>query len=230
MFDNSIQDTNTSTPSNYSIPFVLERSADGERSYDLASRMMQERIIMIDSDFNSQMAHIIKMQLMYLDSRSAQPITLFVSSPGGSVHDGLGIKDVAKNCRSPIKTIVMGYAASMGCYTQSVMGTPGMRLMGADSFIMAHQVSSGTKGLITDQKIALAHSDRLNELLTKQIAEACGVSYEKFLKDVDRDLWLNAEEALAYGTKGFVDGILVGERNEKGQYKVKRRDGSFDWV
>lgn len=230
MFMNTIQDTNDMTPSNYSIPFVLERTADGERSYDLASRMMQERIIMIDSDFNSQMAHIIKMQLMYLDSRSSAPITLFVSSPGGSVHDGLGIKDVAKNCRSPIKTIVMGYAASMGCYTQSVIGTPGMRLMGADSFIMAHQVSSGTKGLITDQRIALAHSDRLNELLTKQIAAACGVSHEQFLKDVDRDMWLNAEESLQYGTNGFVDGILVGERNDKGQYKVKRRDGSFDWV
>ncbi|AFC21551.1 head maturation protease [Cronobacter phage vB_CsaM_GAP32] len=230
MFNNSILDTTDTTPSNYSIPIVLERSADGERSYDLASRMMAERIIMIDSDFNAQMAHIIKMQLMYLDSRDKKPITMYVSSPGGSVHDGLGIKDVAKNCRSPIKTIVMGYAASMGCYTQSVMGTPGMRLMGADSFIMAHQVSSGTKGLITDQKIALQHSERLNELLTKQIAEAVGVSHEDFLKDVDRDLWLNAEEALNYGTKGFVDGILVGERNEKGQYKVKRRDGSFDWV
>lgn len=230
MFMNTIQDTTDMTPRNYSIPFVLEKTADGERSFDLASRMMQERIIMIDSDFNSQMAHIIKMQLMYLDSRSSAPITLFVSSPGGSVHDGLGIKDVAKNCRSPIKTIVMGYAASMGCYTQSVMGTPGFRLMGADSFIMAHQVSSGTKGLIIDQKIALNHSDRLNTLLTTQIAAACGVSHEQFLEDADRDLWLNAEEALAYGTKGFVDGILVGERNEKGQYKVKRRDGSFDWV
>jgi len=213
-----------------SIPFVLEKSAEGERSYDLASRMMQERIIMIDTDFNSHMAHIIKMQLMYLDSRSSQPITIFVTSPGGSVHDGLGIKDVAKNCRSPIKTIVMGYAASMGCYTQSVIGTPGMRLMGADAFIMAHQVSSGTQGLITDQKIALAHSDRLNTLLTTQIAEAVGQDYDQFMKDCDRDLWLNAEESLQYGTKGFVDGILVGERNAKGQYKVKRRDGSFDWV
>lgn len=213
-----------------SIPFVLEKTAEGERSYDLASRMMQERIIMIDTDFNAHMAHIIKMQLMYLDSRNQKPITLFVTSPGGSVHDGLGIKDVAKNCRSPIKTIVMGYAASMGCYTQSVIGSEGMRLMGADAFIMAHQVSSGTKGLITDQKIALAHSERLNTLLTTQIAAAVGQDYDQFMKDCDRDLWLNAEEALAYGTKGFVDGILVGERNEKGQYKVKRRDGSFDWV
>lgn len=227
MFDKTTEDM---TPTSLTMPFVLERSGDGERSYDLASRMMQERIIMIDTDFNDQMAHVIKMQLMYLDSRSAEPITLFITSPGGSVHAGLGIKDVAKNCRSPIKTIVLGYAASMGCYTQSVIGTPGMRFMGADSFIMAHQVSSGTKGLITDQKIALAHSDRLNELLTSQIADAVGVPYKQFLLDVDRDLWLNAEESLQYGTKGFVDGILVGERNEKGQYKVKRRDGSFDWV
>jgi ATP-dependent Clp protease protease subunit len=227
MFDKTTQDM---TPTSLTIPYVLERSGDSERSYDLASRMMQDRLIFIDSDFNDQMAHVIKMQLQYLDSRNDKPITLFISSPGGSVHAGLGIKDVVKNCRSPIKTIVMGYAASMGCYTQSVMGTPGMRLMGADSFIMAHQVSSGTKGLITDQKIALAHSDRLNELLTSQIAEAVGVPYKQFLVDVDRDLWLNAEESLNYGTKGFVDGILVGERNELGQYKVKRRDGSFDWV
>ncbi len=227
MFDKTTEDL---TPQSVSIPFVLERSGDSERSFDLASRMMQERIIYVDTDFNDNMAHVIKMQLQYLDSRSSDPITMFIHSPGGSVHAGLGIKDVAKNCRSPIKTIVMGYAASMGCYTQSVMGTPGYRFMGADSFIMAHQVSSGTKGLITDQKISLAHSERLNEILTKQIAEACGVSHEQFLKDVDRDMWLNAEEALQYGTKGFVDGILVGERNAAGQYKVKRRDGSFDWV
>lgn len=214
----------------YTIPFVLERVGETERSFDLASRMMQDRIIVIDTDFNDHMAHIIKMQLMYLDSRNKQPITIYISSPGGSVHAGLGIKGVIANCRSPIKTIVMGYAASMGCYTQSVCGTPGMRLIDADSFIMAHQVSSGTQGLITDQRIALAHSDRLNKLLTTQIAEACGVPYEQFLKDVDRDLWLDAEEALNYGTKGFVDGILMGERNEAGQYKVKRRDGVIDWV
>lgn len=217
-------------PTSISIPFVLEKTAEGERSYDLASRMMQERIIMIDSDFNEQMAHIIKMQLMYLDSRSQQPITIFISSPGGSVHAGLGIRDVAKNCRSPIKTIVMGMACSMGCYTQSVIGTPGMRLMGESSVIMAHRVSSGTQGNIQDQIISLRHSETLDELLATHISDAVGMDLEQYKLDTTRDLWLTADNALQYGTKGFVDGILVGERNTKGQYKVKRRDGSFDWV
>lgn len=213
-----------------SMPYVLERSSEGERSYDLASRMMQDRIIMIDHQFDETMAHVVKMQLMYLDARDSKPISIYISSPGGSVHDGLGIRDVIGNCRSPIKTIVMGYAASMGCYLQSVCGTPGQRLAGANAQIMAHQVSSGTQGLITDQKIALQHSENLNHLLTSQIAEACGVSHTQFLIDCDRDMWLNAEEALNYGKNGFIDGILVGERNEKGQYKVKRRGDVIDWV
>lgn len=227
---NEVNKSDKSNVNIVSMPYVLERSSDGERSYDLASRLMQDRIIIIDNEFNEQMSHVVKMQLMYLDSRSSKPITIYITSPGGSVHDGLGIKDVIKNCRSPIKTIVLGYAASMGCFLQSVCGTPGMRLMGEDSFIMAHQVSSGTSGLITDQKIALAHSERLNKLLTTQIANAVGKEYSAFMQDCDRDMWLDSHEALNYGDKGFVDGILLGERNEKGQYKVLRRNNVIDWV
>lgn len=217
-------------PQSLSIPFVIETTPGGERTYDLASRMMQSRIIVLDSDFNSQMAHVIKLQLLYLDSVSADPITMYVTSPGGSVHDGLGIADVVGNLRSPVTTIVLGYAASMGCYMQSVLGTPGRRFAGKRAFIMCHQVSSGTQGLITDQKIALEHSNRLNNLLTTEIAEAVGVSHEQLLADADRDLWLNAEEALNYGTKGFIDGIYLGKRNEDGQFLVLRRGGKEEWV
>lgn len=217
-------------PQSLSIPFVIEATPGGERSYDLASRMMQDRIIVLDSDFNSQMAHVIKLQLMYLDSIDTTPVTLYVTSPGGSVHDGLGIADVVANMRSPVNTIVLGYAASMGCYMQSVLGTPGRRFAGKRAFIMCHQVSSGTQGLITDQKIALEHSGRLNKLLTSEIAEAVGVTHEQLLKDADRDLWLNAEEALNYGTKGFIDGIYLGKRNENNQYLVLRRNGVEEWV
>ncbi|EHU8781227.1 ATP-dependent Clp protease proteolytic subunit [Escherichia coli] len=216
--------------SNISIPYVVEKVNGSERTYDLASRMMQDRIIFLDTDFNDQMAHIIKQQLVWLDSQGDSPITFYISSPGGSVHAGLGIADIAKSCVSPIRTVVMGYAASMGCYTQSVIGTKGFRLGGKRSYFMCHQVSSGTKGLITDQKISLKHSDELNTLLTKEIAEAVGVSHEQLLKDADRDLWLNAEEALEYGEKGFIDGIILGPRNEKGQYLVKRRGGVEEWV
>lgn len=216
--------------SNISIPYVVEKVNGTERTYDLASRMMQDRIIFLDTDFNDQMAHIIKQQLVWLDSQGSEPITLYISSPGGSVMAGIGISDVAKSCVSPIRTVVMGYAASMGCYTQTVIGTPGYRLAGKRSFIMAHQVSSSTSGLLLDQKISLRHSDRLNTLLMTEIAEAVGVSHEQLLKDADRDLWLNAEEALEYGEKGFIDGIILGPRNEKGQYLVKRRGGVEEWV
>ncbi|AFA44762.1 putative ATP-dependent Clp protease proteolytic subunit [Klebsiella phage vB_KleM_RaK2] len=215
---------------NYSVPIVVEKENGQERSYDLSSRMMKERIIFIDSDFNPQMAHILKMQLLWLDSQDDAPIVLYVSSPGGSVHDGLGIADVAKYCRSPIRTIVMGYAASMGAFTQSTVGTPGHRFAGESAMIMCHQVSSGTKGLITDQKIALKHTERLNELLMKRIAESVGVSYEQLLEDADRDLWLNAEESLNYGTKGFIDGIILSAKNEKGEFLVRRRGGVEEWV
>lgn len=232
MFMNTIKahDENDQ-PSNLTIPIVVEQTpGSGERSYDLPSRLMKSRIIMLDTDFNDQMAHIIKMQLIWLDSQDDKPITIYINSPGGSVHAGLGIADVVSNLRSPVRTVVMGMAASMGCYMQSTMGSPGLRLAGKRAQIMAHQVSSATKGLILDQKISLQHSERLNELLTKEIAEAVGVTHKQLLKDADRDLWLNAEEALQYGTKGFIDGIYLGKQNEEGKLLVKRRDGSEEWV
>lgn len=216
---------------NQSIPYVVEKENGQERTYDLASRMMKDRLIFLDTDFNDQMAHVIKMQLLWLDSQSDEPITLYICSPGGSVVSGLGIADVVHSLRSPVRTVVMGYAASMGCYTQSTMGTPGYRLGGQRSYVMCHQVSSGTKGVIMDQKISLAHSERLNTLLMTEIANAVGVSYEQLLEDANRDLWLNAEEALNYGTKGFYDAIILdGKPNNKGQYRVKRRNGVEDWV
>ncbi len=215
---------------NFSIPYVVEKENGQERSYDLASRMMKERIIFIDTDFNDQMAHVLKMQLLWLDSQSDEPIALYVSSPGGSVHAGLGIADVAKTCRSPIRTIVMGYAASMGCFTQSTIGTKGHRFAGPSAYIMCHQVSSGTKGLITDQKISLKHTESLNNLLMKRIADSVGVTHEKLLEDADRDLWLNAEESLEYGEHGFIDGIILSPKNDEGKFLVRRRGGVEEWV
>jgi ATP-dependent Clp protease protease subunit len=215
---------------NQSIPFVIEKTANGERSYDLGSRLLQDRVIMLDNGFDDHMAHIVKMQLIWLDSQKHDPITIYINSPGGSVHAGLGIADVVSSMVSPIRTVVMGMAASMGCYMQSTMGTPGLRLAGKRAQIMAHQVSSATQGTLADQKISLAHSERLDDLLGREIADAVGVTYKKYKADTIRDLWLTAEEALQYGDKGFIDGILTGERNEDGQHKVKRRDGSFDWV
>lgn len=218
------------SPENITIPIVVEQTPQGERSYDLPSRLMNSRIIMVDTGFDDHMAHVIKMQLLWLDSQDSSPITLYINSPGGSVHAGIGISDVVDNMRSPVRTVVMGMAASMGCYMQSTMGTPGMRLAGKRAQIMAHQVSSGTQGTLADQKISLAHTERLDEILGREIADAVGVSYEQYKLDTYRDMWLNAEEALHYGTKGFIDGIYLGQQNEKGQLLVKRRDGTEEWV
>lgn len=218
------------SPENITIPIVVEQTPQGERSYDLPSRLMNSRIIMVDTGFDDHMAHVIKMQLLWLDSQDSSPITLYINSPGGSVHAGIGIADVIDNMRSPVRTVVMGMAASMGCYMQSTMGTPGMRLAGKRAQIMAHMVSSGTQGTVKDQQISLQHSLNLNTLLMSEIADAVGQDYETFLKDCDRDMWLNAEEALNYGTKGFIDGIYLGEQNEKGQLLVKRRNGVEEWV
>lgn len=218
------------SPENITIPIVVEQTPQGERSYDLPSRLMNSRIIMVDTGFDDHMAHVIKMQLLWLDSQDSSPITLYINSPGGSVHAGIGISDVVDNMRSPVRTVVMGMAASMGCYMQSTMGTPGMRLAGKRAQIMAHQVSSGTQGTLADQKISLAHTERLDEILGREIADAVGVSYEQYKLDTYRDMWLNAEEALNYGTKGFIDGIYLGKQNEKGQLLVKRRDGTEEWV
>lgn len=218
------------SPENITIPIVVEQTPQGERSYDLPSRLMNSRIIMVDTGFDDHMAHVIKMQLLWLDAQDSSPITLYINSPGGSVHAGIGIADVIDNMRSPVRTVVMGMAASMGCYMQSTMGTPGMRLAGKRAQIMAHMVSSGTQGTVKDQQISLQHSLNLNTLLMSEIAEAVGQDYETFLKDCDRDMWLNAEEALNYGTKGFIDGIYLGQQNEKGQLLVKRRGGVEEWV
>lgn len=212
------------------MPIVVERTTEGERSYDLASRLLQDRNIVLDSGFDSNMAHVTKMQLLYLDSRSAENINIYVNSPGGSVHDGLSIKDIAEASRSPITTIGNGMCASMGCYMLSVIGDEGKRILTKRASVMCHQVSSGTQGHINDQKISLAHSEELNELLMGEIAERVGVSVDKLLVDSVRDMWLSAEKAMNYGKYGFCDGVMTGKRNEKGQYEILRRKGKIEWL
>lgn len=221
--------TNTS-PSNLSVPMVIEKSNGSERAYDLGSRLLVDRVIFLDAGFDDNMAHIVKQSLHWMDSQSNDPITLYITSPGGSVHAGLGIADIVSMMKSPIHTIVLGIAASMGCYMQSTMGSPGLRLAGKRAQIMAHQVSSGTQGTLADQKISLAHSELLDEMLAREIAEAVGVSYEQYKQDTIRDMWMTAEQALNYGEKGFIDGIILGERNEDGKLLIERRGGVREYI
>lgn len=225
-----MNNTIVTQPQALSIPMVIETSPHGERAYDLGSRLLQDRVIFLDAGFDDNMAHIIKQSLYWMDAQSRDPITLYITSPGGSVHAGLGIADIVSMMKSPIHTVVLGIAASMGCYMQSTMGTKGLRLAGKRAQIMAHQVSSGTQGTLADQKISLAHSELLDEMLAREIAEAVGVTYEQYKQDTIRDMWMTAEQALNYGEKGFIDGIILGERNEDGKLLVQRRGGVQEYI
>lgn len=215
-------------PMNMIMPIVVEKTEAGERSYDLPSRMMKDNIIMIDSGVDEAFGHVVGAQIMYLDSQSTKDIVMYITSPGGSVHTGLKVADQMELARADIRTICTGNAASMGCFL-TTMGTPGKRLITRRATMMAHQVSSGTSGLITDQKIALEHSDFLNNLLMSEMAERVGVPLDKLLKDCDRDFWMDANQCLNYGKYGFVDGILTGKRNADGDLEVLRRGNKLEY-
>ena len=153
------------------MPVVIERSGNGaERAYDLPSRLLKERIILLEGGVDDQMAHEVMAQLLYLDSIDDTPIRMIINSPGGSVHAGLAIADTMEQCRSPIQTECRGLAASMGCFLLAC-GTPGMRYATRRASIMAHQVSSGTRGHIEDQRMAFLHTESLNETLMGELAE-----------------------------------------------------------
>lgn len=189
------------------MPVVIEQTNHGERAYDLPSKLLQERIILVDGGVDDQMAREVVAQLMYLDSMSDETIRMKINSPGGSVHAGLAIADQMEQCRSPIQTECSGLAASMGCFLLA-SGTPGMRLATRRASIMAHQVSSGTQGHVADQRIAFAHTEALNETLMGELAVMVDQDFKQFMFDCDRDKWMSAVEARDYGKAGFIDKVL----------------------
>jgi len=180
------------------IPYVIEKEANGERSYDLYSRMLEDRIVFISGEVGASM-ETIAAEIMYLDSLDKEkPIFLYINSPGGSVVDGEVLLNVMDACSAPIYTICTGMAASMGAVIFS-NGTKGHRYMMPMSDIMMHQVSSGTEGNIQDQRIELQYTEALNERLMRKLAKNCGKTYQQILKDTTRDCWLSPEEAVEYG-------------------------------
>lgn len=189
------------------MPVVIEQTHNGERAYDLPSRLLKDRIIMVDGGVDDNMARAVVAQLMYLDSQDDTLIRMKINSPGGSVHAGLAIADAMEQCRSPIQTECSGLAASMGCFLLAC-GTPGMRLATRRASIMAHQVSSGTQGHVADQRISFMHTEALNETLMGELAVMVGETDEQFMIDCDRDKWMTACEARDYGTQGFIDKVL----------------------
>lgn len=182
------------------IPMVVEQEARGERSYDLYSRLMRDRIIMLDTDVNEHSASILVAQLLFLESQSNDDIHFYINSPGGSVISGNAIYDTMQFIRPDVSTIVMGQAASFGSLLAQA-GAPGKRYILPNSRHMTHQVSSGTRGTVMDMEIDMAESIRLNNSLTNIYVNhnSKGKTFDELKLDMSRDRFMTAQESVDYG-------------------------------
>lgn len=183
------------------VPIVVEQTARGERSYDLYSRLMKERVIFFTGEVEENMTNVVIAQLLFLEAENPeQPISMYIKSPGGSVYDGLAVYDVMQYIKSPVHTYVAGWAASMGSFIAQA-GEPGHRYLLPRSVTMIHQPASGTRGKISDMEIDLREGLRLKQELTELYVKhnSKGVTYEQFVALLDRDKWLTAPEAIELG-------------------------------
>ena len=193
-------------PYDYLVPTVIEKSHDGERAFDIFSRLLNERVIFLGEDVNEHTANLVVAQLLHLAyTDSDKDIKLYINSPGGSVYDGMAIYDTIQYIKPDVQTIGIGLQASMGAFLLS-SGTKGKRVALPSSRIMIHQPSSGTQGKISDQEIALKEGLYLKHQLNKILAKNTGQKLAKIEKDVDRDFWMSADEAKAYG---IIDEVIA---------------------
>lgn len=186
-------------PYDYLVPTVIEKSHDGERAFDIYSRLLNERVIFLGEDVNEHTANLVVAQLLHLAYTDPdKDIKLYINSPGGSVYDGMAIYDTIKYIKPDVQTIGIGLQASMGAFLLS-SGAKGKRVALPSSRIMIHQPSSGTQGKISDQEIALKEGLYLKHKLNEILAKNTGQKLSKIEKDVDRDFWMSADEAKKYG-------------------------------
>ena len=187
------------------VPMVLVNEGNVERSYDIYSRLLKDRIIMISGEVNENMASVVVSQLLYLQSENPKaPIHMYINSPGGSVVDGLAIVDTMNLISCPVYTYCIGQCASMGSIFLT-SGENGHRYALPNSRIMIHQVSGGSHGTYEDMKRSIDEAGRLNELLAGIIAKTTNKSLKEVKKDMDRDYFMSADEALKYG---IVDKVI----------------------
>ena len=189
------------------IPYVIDKTPNGERSYDIYSRLLKDRIIMLTEDVNHVTASSIVAQLLFLESEDPdKEISFYIISPGGSITDGMAIVDTMRYIKCPISTICVGMAASMGAVLLAC-GDKGKRFATPNSEIMIHQplISGGLSGQATEIKIHADHILRTRSRLNKLLSEQTGQDLETIEKDTERDNYMLAEEALKYG---LIDGIL----------------------
>lgn len=187
------------------MPYVVERTSNGERSYDLYSRLNQERIIFLGEEVTDQLANIIVAQLLYLESVDpTKDITMYINSPGGSVSAGLAIYDTMRYIKCDVSTVCMGMAASMGAFLLAG-GTKGKRLALPNAEIMIHQPLGGAKGQATEIQIAAEHILKTKKLLNSELAANSGQPLEKIMADTERDNYMSAKEAMEYG---LIDDVI----------------------
>ena len=187
------------TEKNTFMPLVVERTAAGERSYDLPSRLLEDRIVFLTGEVNDASANAVIAQLIYLEGKDpTKDISLYINSPGGSVSAGLAIYDTMNYITCDVSTICMGMAASMGAFLLS-SGAKGKRFALPNAEVMIHQPLGGTQGQASDIKIAAEHILRTKARLNRILAENCGRPVSDLERDTDRDNWLTAEQAKEYG-------------------------------
>ena len=181
------------------VPYVIEQTNRGERSYDIFSRLLNDRIIVLSDEVNDATASIIIAQMLYLEGQDPEKdISFYINSPGGSVTAGLAIYDTMQYIKCDVSTICMGMAASMGAFLFS-SGAKGKRYILPNAEVMIHQPLGGAQGQATEILIAADHIKRTKDRLNKILAENTGKSQEEIFADTERDNWLTAEDAVAYG-------------------------------
>lgn len=187
------------------VPYVVEQTSRGERSYDIFSRLLNDRIVFLAGEVNDAQAQVIQAQLLFLEAQDPdKDIQLYINSPGGSVTAGMAIYDTMQYIKCDVQTICSGMAASMGAFLLS-SGAKGKRIALPNAEIMIHQPSAGTQGKVTDMEIDVEHFLRIKKHLNEILAENCGKDVDTVKAATERDNWLTAEEAREFG---IIDQII----------------------
>ena len=187
------------------VPYVVEQTSQGERSYDIYSRLLKDRIIILGEEVNDVTASLVVSQMLFLEAEDPEKdINLYIMSPGGSVTAGMAIYDTMQFIKCDVSTICMGMAASMGAFLLAG-GTKGKRLALPNPEIMIHQPSGGAQGQATEIEIVAEHILQIKEKLNRILAENTGQTYERIKADTERDNYMTAQEALEYG---LIDAVV----------------------
>ncbi|MDR1046478.1 MAG: ATP-dependent Clp protease proteolytic subunit [Treponema sp.] len=194
------------------VPYVIEQSGQGERSYDIYSRLLKDRIVFIDGEINDITADLVVAQLLFLDGQDTEKdINIYINSPGGSVTAGLAIYDTMQYVKSDVQTICLGQAASMAALIL-VAGAPGKRMVLPSSRVLIHQPWGGAQGQARDIGIQAREIIRLKRLTIEYFAHHTGKSYDEIAQDMERDFYMSAQDAVSYGA---ADSVLVREKHGK---------------